>query len=274
MKIFVDSANIEEIRYAYSGGVVDGVTTNPSLIKKAVDILKEKGEKVDMEGYIKDILLTAKGTPVSLEVTETSYRGMVEQGKKIFEKFNPVADNVYIKIPVNPSMEPGDNKEYDGIKAIKDLSKEGIPVNCTLVFTPEQALLAARAGAKFVSPFAGRIDDFIRKSQGMEFDKSAYFPAEGMEKDNKTLNDNGMVSGVELVAEIVEIFEQHGIDTCEVLAASLRNTRQVRECALAGAHLATIPFSVIKKLLDHTKTMEGMKAFAKDTIPEYVEVIE
>ena len=105
MKIFIDSADIDEIEYAYSSGVIDGVTTNPSLIKKAAEKRKQKDNKIDMSKYINRILKTAKGTPVSIEVTEFKYNGMVEQGKKLFKMFNPVAKNVYIKIPVNPSFE-------------------------------------------------------------------------------------------------------------------------------------------------------------------------
>ena len=151
------------------------------------------------------------------------------------------------------------------MKAIKALSGGGIPINCTLIFTPEQALLAAKAGAKIVSPFSGRIDDYIRTQNNIPFDKADYFPAEG--KDN--LDDNGVVSGIDLVRQIVEIFKKHCIKA-EVLAASMRNARQVREAALAGADIATLPFDVIKELLAHYKTREGMRNFTDDAIPEYI----
>jgi len=270
VKIFIDSAKLDEIEYAYSVGVLDGVTTNPSLIKKAVDKLKEDGKKIDLQGYIKKILKTARGTPVSLEVTETGYDEMVKQGRKLYKMFNPVAKNVYIKIPVNTSFD--ENPSLDGIRAIKTLSDEGIPINCTLIFTPEQALLAAKAGAKFVSPFAGRIDDLIRSSNNMKFEKPEYFPAEGIEKAGKMLDDEGVVSGVDLVAQIADIFEQNDIKA-EVLAASVRNARQARECALAGADIATLPLYVIKEMLVHLKTQEGMKSFTKDIVPEYADMI-
>jgi len=269
MKIFIDSANLDEIKVAYCCGVLNGVTTNPSLIKKAVDALKKKGEKIDMEGYIKKILKTARGTPVSLEVTEYKYDKMIEQGKKLFKMFNPVAKNVYIKIPINPSFEGEEGREHEGIKAIQTLSKAGIPVNCTLIFTPEQALMAAKAGAKIVSPFAGRIDDLIRKQNKIKFDKTDYFPEEGITKGKNVLEDNGIVSGIDLVAQTVEIFKEHHIKT-EVLAASIRNTRQAREAALVGADIATLPIAIIKELLVHYKTQEGMKNFTKDIVPEYV----
>ncbi|MFC1755264.1 transaldolase family protein [Thermoproteota archaeon] len=268
MKIFIDSADIDEIEYAYSSGIIDGVTTNPSLIKKAAE--KHKG--ISMKQYITKILKTAKGTPVSLEVTETDYKGMVDQGKKIFKMFNPVAKNVYIKVPVNPGFPGEQGKEYEGIRTVKALSKAKIPVNCTLIFTPEQSWLAAKAGAKFVSPFAGRIDDELRKKIKVRFNKTDYYPAQGMATRRGMLQDNGIVSGVDLVAKTVDIFQQFGIKT-EVLAASLRNTRQVRECALEGADIATIPFGVIKDLLVHYKTQEGMKQFTADVIPEYVNII-
>ena len=194
MKIFIDSAKLDEIKQAYSTGIIDGVTTNPSLIKKAVDQLKKEGQKIDLTSYIKKILKVAKGTPVSLEVTETTYGGMVKQGLRLYKKFNKVAKNVYIKIPVNPSFD--DKPNMDGIRAIKTLSKKGIPINCTLIFTPEQALLAAKAGARFVSPFAGRVEDYIRVNNKIKFEKTDYFPQSGLIKKNKLLDDNGIISGI------------------------------------------------------------------------------
>jgi len=267
MKIFVDTAKLEEIEKAHSYGILDGVTTNPSLIKKAVS-----GKNLNMSDYIKKILRAAEDVPVSLEVIGNTYEEMVAEAKMLYRKFNPVSGNVYVKIPVNPSfgktMAP-----FDGIKAIRSLSKVRIPVNCTLIFTPEQALLAARAGAKFVSPFAGRVDDYIRKKNGIPFKKEDYFPACGMEYKRRLLEDRGIVSGIDLVRECVEILEVHNLKT-EVLAASMRNTQQVREAALAGAHIATLPLRVLGELLAHPKTEEGMKNFTRDVVPEYAELLK
>ncbi|MBN2072989.1 MAG: transaldolase [Actinobacteria bacterium] len=274
MRIFIDSSKLDEIKKAHSAGILDGVTTNPSLIKAAVKALKDRGENVDMSGYIKEILMLAKGLPVSLEVIGTTYDEMIEDGKKIYDTFNPVAGNVYVKIPVNPSFEEDSGKNFDGIMAIKELSSMGIPINCTLVFTPEQALLAAKAGASFVSPFAGRIDDYIRSQNGIEFNKSDYFPADGYEQGEKILEDNGIVSGIDLVGQIRVIFNNYGITETKVLAASIRNPRQAREAALAGADIATLPMDVIDSLLVHYKTIEGMKKFTEDIVPEYAELLE
>jgi len=271
MKIFIDSAKLDEIEEAFNCGFMDGVTTNPSLMKQAVEDLKARGEDIDLAQYIEKILTVARGTPVSLEVTEVTAEGMIRQARKIYERFNPVADNVYIKIPVNPVHEGAEVGPFEGLQAIKTLADEGIPVNCTLIFTPEQALLAAKAGAKFVSPFAGRMDDHIRKNAGMEFGKKDYYPAEGKEVDDKLIEDNGIVSGIDLCAQIREIFDTYDID-CEVLAASLRNTRQSREAALAGCDIMTLPLYVIRDLVDHYKTREGMVGFIKDIIPEYEEL--
>ncbi|MEE9525839.1 MAG: transaldolase family protein [Candidatus Woesearchaeota archaeon] len=271
MKIFIDSAKLDEIEHAYCCGILDGVTTNPSLIKKAVDALKESGKRISVEAYIKKILITAKGTPVSLEVTDFTYDKMVKQGKALFKRFNPVAKNVYIKIPVNPSFEGHEADPFDGIKAIKTLSKARIPINCTLIFTPEQALMAAKAGAKFVSPFAGRIDDAIRTNHGIPFDKTDYFPSYGWHTPHGVLEDNGIISGIELVKQCVDIFKKHNIKA-EVLAASIRNARQAREAALVGADIATLPLKTIEELLKHYKTEEGMKKFTADVIPEYVKL--
>ncbi|MEM4282626.1 MAG: transaldolase family protein [Candidatus Woesearchaeota archaeon] len=266
MKIFLDSAKLDEIAYCYSARIVDGVTTNPSLLKKAVDELKAKGKRVELLSYIKEILRVAKGTPVSLEVSSFAYEKMVEEGKRLYRIFNPVARNVYIKIPVNPSF--SDEPSTDGLKAIRTLTAAGIPVNCTLIHTPEQALLAAKAGAKIVSLFAGRVDDRIRELNNIQFQKGDYFPAYGWRKDNTILEDNGIISGIELVRQTVEIKKKYGFNA-QVLAASMRNPRQVREAALVGADIATCPFDVIKGCLQHPKTEEGMRRFTADVVPEY-----
>ncbi len=274
MKIFVDTANIDEIKEAFSWGIVDGVTTNPSLIKKAVNFYKEKGKSFTMEDYIKELLLTAgKGRPVSLEVIGNTEEDMYREANILFEKFNKFAENVVIKIPVNPETNENGTHNFDGLKVIKKLSDNSIPVNVTLIMSPVQALLAAKAGAAYVSPFAGRIDDFLRSRANITFEKHDYYPAEGLVMNEGVLNDNGIVSGVDLVASIVDIFENYDFKT-KVLAASVRNARQVRELAEVGADVATIPFAVIKEMVLHYKTREGMEKFSKDTIPEYRDIFE
>ena len=226
MKIFIDSATVSEIKKADSYGILDGVTTNPSLIKRAVDSLKKAGKNIDMQRYIEDILKTAKGTPVSLEVIGADADTIIAEGKALFRRFNSIANNVVIKVPVNPAFKADDTTHFDGIKAIKALSAQGIPINCTLIFTPEQAILAAKAGAMYVSPFAGRVDDDLRKISGIEFDKADYYPSEGMVRGESIISDNGVVSGIDLVSQIAHIFAAYDIKT-EILAASLRNPRQV-----------------------------------------------
>ncbi|MGV8163030.1 MAG: transaldolase family protein [Candidatus Nanoarchaeia archaeon] len=263
MKIFLDSADVDEIKQAYAWGLVDGVTTNPSLLKQASD---KRKEKIDFEIYIRTILNTAKGTPVSLEVTETDADKMFEQGKKLFKFFNHTAKNVCIKIPINTATDDNE-KQFEGLRAIKLLAKEKIPVNATLIFTPEQALMAAKAGAKYISPFAGRIDDYIRDRNKLKYSKLDYFPAEGL-KNVEVTDDNGIVSGIDLVQKCVDILKVHKFNA-EIIAASLRNTRQIREAALAGAHIATVPFPVLKEMLKHQKTYDGMKKFIEDSVPEY-----
>ncbi len=274
MKIFIDTANLDEIKEALSWGIVDGITTNPSLIKKAVDYFKGKGKDFSMTSYIEELLATAgKERPVSLEVIGNTEEEMYRQAKTLFEKFNGVAGNLVIKIPVNPETEEGGKNAFDGLKVIKALSDEGIPVNVTLIMTPVQALLAAKAGARYVSPFAGRIDDYLRSSKKIAFEKHDYFPAEGLVFGDEVLNDNGIVSGVDLVGSIRDIFDNYDFET-EILAASVRNARQVRELAEVGADVATIPFVVLKDMVSHYKTREGMAKFAKDTVPEYKEIFE
>ena len=270
MQIYIDSADIDQIQEAFSWGIVDGITTNPSLIKAACNKMKESGENVSMRDTIVRILESAQGTPVSLEVIGTDEASMTREGLLLYNEFNPIADNVVIKVPVNPNLESGGAHSYDGLKTINYLSNEGIPVNTTLVFTPEQAMAAAIAGALYVSPFAGRIDDLLRKTADESFDKTEYYPQEGRSSTDSgdRLEDNGIASGVQLVEECVEVMQTHDL-ACAVLAASLRNPRQVRECALAGADIATVPFSVIRQMVEHKKTVEGMNAFVKDVVPEY-----
>ncbi len=274
MQIYIDTADIDEIREAFSWGIVDGVTTNPSLIKKAAGKHKEGASNLDQ--YIRKILEAAgENCPVSLEVISTSEEAMLREARLIFEKFNPVAENVVVKVPVNTTLPDGESNPYAGLKVLRALNDDNIPTNCTLVMSPEQALLAAKAGADYVSPFAGRIDDDLRKRMGVSFEKTDYYPEEGrpLEENDEFINDNGIVSGVDLVLTIVEIFNIHDLDS-EIIAASVRNGRQARELAETGADIATIPFSVIQEMTVHHKTQEGMASFCKDVVPEYRAIFE
>ncbi|MCD6513045.1 MAG: transaldolase [Thermoplasmata archaeon] len=288
MKIFIDTADIDEIEEAYSWGILDGITTNPSLIKKAVEKLKNKGKKVDMEEYIKKICSIVEG-PVSLEVRGIKAEEMVREGNILYEKFNDINDNIVIKIPVNTAFNEND-EQFEGIKAIKELEETGIPTNATLIMAPEQALLAAKAGASYVSPFLGRVDDYIRSVKGIEYSKMDYWDfdasilMENKEREKKAENgykvvssvsysDNGIYSGVHLVESIIRIFDSYSYDT-EIIAASVRNARQVRLVAEMGVDIATIPFTVIKEMVSHYKTMEGMKKFTQDVVEEYSKLFE
>ncbi len=209
MKFFIDTANLEEIQEANDLGVLDGVTTNPSLCAKI-------GVR-DFEGHIKKICDIVEGD-VSAEVVSTTYNEMVEEGKKIAK----IADNVVVKVPLIK----------DGIKAIKTFSGLGIKTNCTLCFSPTQALIAAKAGATYISPFLGRLDDIS-------------------------------TDGMQLIKDIVQIYLNYGYPT-EVLAASIRHPMHVVECAKVGADVATMPLSVILSLLKHPLTDSGLTRFLKD----------
>lgn len=298
MKVFVDTAKLNEIEEACSWGIVDGVTTNPSLIKRAVDAIRTSGRSIDMEEYIGKICKTVgEGKPVSLEVISLTAEKMVKEAKLLYKKFNSIAQNVVIKIPINTWMDEGEATNYEGLKAVSQLSKEGIPVNVTLVMNVGQAILAAKAGARYVSPFAGRVDDYIRKNLGIKFEKGDYFDFRLIKKiageklnrkigthfntlvtaiylDEETRRlvglgqDSGLYGGVELVRVIVNIYRNYGIKT-EVIAASMRNPRQIREVAETGADIATIPFKVLEEMLQHPKTVEGIKKFSEDVVPEY-----
>jgi len=208
MKFFIDTANIDEIKEANSMGMVDGVTTNPSLIAK---------EGRDFEEIIKEICEIVDG-PISAEVISIDAEGMVKEARQL----SKIHDNIVVKIPLL----------VDGLKATRILAEEGIKTNLTLVFSPLQALMAAKAGATYVSPFIGRLDDISQE-------------------------------GLLLVEQIVEIYSNYAYDT-EIIVASIRNPLHVLESALMGADIATIPFSVLSKLAAHPLTDKGLKAFLDD----------
>ena len=209
MKFFIDTADLDEIKEANDLGVLDGVTTNPSLCAKI-------GVQ-DFEGHIKKICDIVEGD-VSAEVVSTTYDEMVEEGRRIAS----IADNVVVKVPLIK----------DGIKAIKTFSEEGIKTNCTLCFSSTQALIAAKAGATYISPFIGRLDDISH-------------------------------DGMALIEDIVQIYVNYGIET-QVLAASIRHPMHVVEAARIGADVGTMPLKVILALLKHPLTDKGLAQFLKD----------
>ncbi|MCZ6635733.1 MAG: fructose-6-phosphate aldolase [bacterium] len=208
MKFFIDTADMDEIREAQEMGILDGVTTNPSLMSK------EEGE---FEDIVREICGIVDG-PVSAEVVSTDFEGMMKEARANAA----IHEQVVVKIPII----------REGLKAVKACSDEGIKINVTLCFSANQALLAAKAGAAYISPFLGRLDDIAH-------------------------------DGMELIKTIRIIYDNYGFKT-EVLAASLRSPKQVMECAVAGADVATIPPDVLKKLLDHPLTDIGLERFLND----------
>lgn len=210
MKFFIDTANVEDIKRANDMGVICGVTTNPSLIAK---------EGRDFKEVIKEITSIVDG-PISGEVKATTVdaEGMIREGREIAA----IHPNMVVKIPMTA----------EGLKACKVLAEEGIKVNMTLIFTANQALLAARAGAAYVSPFLGRLDDIS-------------------------------VRGIDLIREISEMFSIADLDT-EIIAASVRNPIHVTDCALAGADIATVPYKVIEQMIKHPLTDQGIEKFQAD----------
>ena len=209
MKIFLDTANLESIKKFNDMGLLDGITTNPSLMSK------EKGNPKDAMEEITKII---KGD-VSLEVVSTDFSGMVDEGKRLRQ----YGDNVVVKVPMTP----------DGLNACKSLSSEGIPVNVTLVFSPNQALLAAKSGAKYVSPFIGRLDDIGQ-------------------------------DGMNLIQDIKDIFKNYPYLKTEILVASVRHPMHVVEAAKIGADVVTLPPGVLDKMLQHPLTKIGLENFLKD----------
>ncbi|MDI1241773.1 MAG: fructose-6-phosphate aldolase [bacterium] len=209
MKFFIDTANLDEIREANELGLIDGVTTNPSLVAKEKD--------VDFSEHIAKICSIVKGD-VSAEVTALDTAGMLSEGRELAK----IAPNVVVKCPLT----------LDGLKATRVLTDEGTGVNVTLCFSAAQAILAAKAGARYISPFIGRLDD---------------------------TGTNGM----QLIADIVQIYQNYDFPT-QVLAASIRHPMHIVDCALAGADVATIPFKVIKQLVHHPLTDKGLESFLAD----------
>ena len=217
MRFFIDTAKVEDIKAANDMGIICGVTTNPSLIAK---------EGRDFNEVIKEITEIVDG-PISGDVkaTTTDAEGMIKEGREIAA----IHPNMVVKIPMTA----------EGLKAVKVLSAEGIKTNVTLIFTANQALLAARAGATYVSPFLGRLDDIS-------------------------------VRGTDLIREIADIFAVAGIET-EIICASVRNPMHVTDCALAGGDIATVPFGVLMKMIDHPLTDIGIEKFKKDYIAVFGE---
>ncbi|WP_335871451.1 fructose-6-phosphate aldolase [Bacillus sp. 2205SS5-2] len=209
MKFFIDTANMNEIKEAFEWGILSGVTTNPSLVAKEKD--------VSFHDRLKEITTLVPGS-VSAEVIALDAEGMLKEGRELAK----ISSNITVKVPMTP----------DGLKAVSVFNKEGIKTNVTLVFSANQALLAARAGATYVSPFLGRLDDIGQ-------------------------------DGLDLVSEIAEIFAIHDLDT-EIIAASIRHPQHVTAAALRGAHIATIPFKVLNQLFSHPLTDKGIEAFLND----------
>jgi transaldolase len=208
MKFFIDTANIEEIKKANGLGVLDGVTTNPTLVSK---------EGREFKKLIKEICGIVEG-PVNAEVVSTNAEGMVNEAKELAK----LADNIVVKIPLIE----------EGLKAVKELAGEGIKTNVTLCFSPTQALIAAKAGAAYISPFVGRLDDISNR-------------------------------GMDLVEQIMVIYENYGFET-EVIVASIRNPVHVVDAALMGADIATMPYMVIKQVIRHPLTDIGLERFLAD----------
>jgi transaldolase len=208
MKFFLDTANLDQIKEAASWGILDGVTTNPTLVSK---------ENKNFEGLIKEICRIVPG-PVSVESVSTKAGDIIEEARSLAI----LADNVVVKIPIC----------IEGLKATKVLSQESIQVNTTLIFSPNQALLAAKAGTRYVSPFVGRLDDISHEGMG-------------------------------LIDQIMVILDNYGFDA-EIIVASIRHPLHVVEAALMGADIATVPFAVLEKLVKHPLTDIGMERFLKD----------
>ena len=209
MKIFIDSADLDQIREAFSWGIVDGITTNPSLIKKAVEKTKASGENVSLEDYICRVLETRRRRSGEPRGDRHDRGGDDRAGPLPLPQLQPRRAQRRRQDPGEPGLRAErTRRRWDGLKSIRTLASEGIPINTTLIFTPEQAMLAAKAGAAYVSPFAGRIDDDLRKKAGARAARTTTSRRAAIEKDGKPVTDGGIASGVQLVEEIVALFAQ------------------------------------------------------------------
>lgn len=272
MKLLLDTGKLEEIRKACSWGVIDGVSTNPTFIKAAVEEMNKKGQTIDMEGYIAKIFEGVDG-PVTVSIMSSAAEQIIEEAELLHDKFNRIRGNVVVKIPVSPRVDDK-TSDFDGLQATKQLVEKGIKVTLSMIMTPEQAILAAKAGATYISPLVGRIDDYLRKDKlGESFAKRDYFPAEGKAKAGEIKDDRGIVSGVDLVEKIVDIYKTYDIETV-VVVSSIRDVRQVREVALAGAPAVTVPFYVLEEMMRHPKTLEGARRYSTDVVPGYAKIFE
>ena len=282
MQLYIDSSDIDEISDILSSGMSSGVTTNPSLLKNAL----EKHKVDNLEQYIKAILkLIGKETKISLQVSgrDPSADAMIKEGRKLWDKFSRINNNAVIKIPVNPSCDEKSEYFGHGLRAIRVLSSEDVPVNVTVIERVEQAVLAAYAGARYVSPFVGRIDDFIRANLGVKFEKGDYFSANGVSINGVLVDDcYGNHSGLHLLERIIDEFDKRGLfGNTKILAASVRNIEQVKEIWKLGPDITTLPYHVfkeymgeIRKMLEHPKTWEGARKFRDDVPEEYSRLLE
>lgn len=262
MKIFLDTAKLDEIKKVRH--VIDGVTTNPSLMNKAVEELRQQGKNVNLEGYVKKVLKLVNG-PVSLEVRSLKAEDMVAEAKSLYKKYNKINGNVVIKIPV--STFTSSILQFEGLKAIKELKGE-VPTNATLVMSLSQAVLAAKAGATYASPFVGRVDDYIRKKLGIDGGRDDYLDAKLVRKilaeRQQGFYTEGIYSGVDLTKRIIWAYKKYSFETL-VIGASIRNRRHAEELALAGIDIVTVPYNVLLEMDVHDKTIEGVKKFGEDS---------
>lgn len=265
-RIFADTATIDEIKPLMEGGIINGVTTNPTLLKRAGATSWATADKIQ-----KEIVKFMAPYPVSLEITELEPKKMIAQGKKLAA----FGSNVVVKVPTG-GYSVMDRDSFTGLKVIRKLWEMNIKTNATLIFNTTQAFWAANAGATYVSPFLGRVADYLYKNDHPERGpgNSLYYmvdhkmPAGGPDRESNTsyvANDGDRKdSGIRLINEIVTVFNNYRIHT-EVLAASFRNAVQVTECLVAGADILTVPAPILMGVADHPLSDEGMKSFFEDS---------
>lgn len=242
----LDSADFSEIEYCIER-VLDNVITTPSLLRKAIESRRKKGENTDFQSYITSLCeLLGSERKICLDIVGRTADEIIKEGRNLFNYFNFVAENVWINIPICTAFNSSEQM-FEGMKAIRVLSNEEIPVNATLIMKPEHAVIASYLGAVAVTAPVGRVDDYLFSKAGIRKERQEYFPARGIKINDKKIKDNGIASGIDLLAVIKNFFRKNKMN-CTVIASSLRNPRKALE-AENYCDIATMPFEVYKEYL-------------------------
>jgi len=269
MKLFLDSANIDEIKELNKYGLIYGVTTTVKSIKRYV---QKEEEDINLKKYMKSMLKINRKIPFFFDINDINKETFLKNGKNLYEELRKHymfirISNLYMNVPIDFSFSYV--PDFNGLRMIRNFKENKIPVNASLITKPEQALLAAEAGAKFVTINIGDVDDFIRKSSKVKFKENDYFPAQGLKKRGKVIEDEGIVSGIDLVYECVALFKERK-NGCKIIVSDIRNSKQLREAMFTGADYVSAPYSLIKEGLHHDQTVKSLISYTRNVFEDYL----